>query len=459
MKRFLSAILAVVLLGMSAACQPTPEEEIVHQKGAVNEEKWLEPVPVLTEEKAMEAPARWEEKLDVRSSLKIEINAAVTVPNASTFPIYSVAPTAFDREKLDYVVESLLPNAKLELKSEKKSKSELEYEMEIEKNAIEKVDSEHPNFTAEEREAYIAEAQAHLQKLMEAYNNLGNTAEPVEVQQVSAYMGTESHITIEAFEKSTGSREATIELHSAEDNSLMSLLLFFSKEISIEDVAVAPEIKNEASVKDGANRILQHIGLGDEYAIDRVYWMGSDACVSCTRKIGGAQETFVHTSLGLLEKKEEAGYAPSVGQDIVKIQFSPGGSAYVVWEYPKKILAAENENARLLPFDQIQKNAREAFGYIASPSEIKGSLLYYRIVIEDIRLGYMTVKRAGGGYSTIPVWDFFGHYYGGYTSVEESGWADLDENNEHRFDAYDGATSMLTLNAMDGSIIDRWAGY
>lgn len=189
MKRSVAWVLALLALAICTACQPTPEEETVHQKGAENEQKWMEPASVDENGRGIEVPERWEEKLDIRDNLKVEMEADITVPNTTVFPIYALEPVAFDGEKMDTVISRLLPNTRFQLKAEKKSKEDLEYEIEIEKNAIEKVDTEHPNFTAEERKEYLDEAQTHLQSLMEEYNNLGKASTPVMVERISEYVG------------------------------------------------------------------------------------------------------------------------------------------------------------------------------------------------------------------------------------------------------------------------------
>lgn len=466
MKKSVCVIIAGMLLLLCTACQPTPAEDTVHQKGAENEQKWMESAPIEEEKKSIEVPELWEEKLDIREDLKVEIEAGIAVPNTTVFPIYALESAAFDKEKLDSVVTKLLPNARFQCKPEKKSKEELEYEIGIEKNAIEKVDQEHPNFTSEEREEYLAEAQAHLQGLMEEYNHLGTASDPVNVERISDYLGKDWYTAIDAYDLLSDRRTGTIELNTApekeNDNTTMKLILLLNKGFVIDGESIKPDTKNEAEVRAAVDRILQYVELADEYVIDRIYWdedlYRNTAFAVCTRQIGEAHKTFVNGCSSLKEVDESLTYAPSVGLDSIAIRFFPEGDAHFIWDSPKKMLELENENAKLLSFEEIQEKARKAFSYIASPSGSVDDVLYYRIVISDIRLGYMTVKRAGGGYSTIPVWDFFGYYYKGFSSQDATSLI-LDENGEHRYNSHGGTTSMLTINAIDGSIIDRSTGY
>ena len=71
--------------------------------------------------------------------------------------------------------------------------------------------------------------------------------------------------------------------------------------------------------------------------------------------------------------------------------------------------------------------------------------------IEEIRLGYMRIMEKGNPTegTMVPVWDFLG------TKV-------IDHNNtgEAYTDSFGGPyESCLTINAMDGTVIDRDLGY
>lgn len=487
MKKTLCMFFALLLVVLTA-CQPTPAEEIVHQKGAENEKKWMEPAPIqevevsvsgenpdveISEEikKGIDVPEHWEEKLDLRADLKVEIEADITVPPTTVFPIYAVEPVDFDRDKLDNIVKTLYPNTRLQIKPPTMSKEEIEYEMEIETKAIENIDRNHPNFTEEEREEYIAEAQAHLQNLLKQLQALENGPAPEVAERVSDYIHREdgSWLTVfEPIDEKTGSKLGTIDLNTApkgeEDNQRMQVLMMRNGAFQKDGEVLNPDILDFDAVRNAAEELLRYLGLDEMYEVDRVFqnkYMYPDATfVYCTRRIGDARITYVDTASRLQEGEGDPAYAPGLDTEDIRMLFRSYGCDDFIWSTPTKTEAVENENVQLLPFETIQEKARKAFGRILYPNwGGDNNVLYYRIIINDIRLGYMNVKRAGGGYSAIPVWNFFGYYYGGYASQKGSGWAELDENNEHKFDARGGAISMLTLNAIDGSIINHYIGY
>ena len=75
------------------------------------------------------------------------------------------------------------------------------------------------------------------------------------------------------------------------------------------------------------------------------------------------------------------------------------------------------------------------------------------IQVDKVVLSYMRIRDKDAKEGTlIPVWDFFGTK----TYRNAAGEVDLVVDNR-----YDGVLpeSLMTINAMDGTIVDRWAGY
>ncbi|HZJ83455.1 MAG TPA: DUF6034 family protein, partial [Clostridia bacterium] len=76
----------------------------------------------------------------------------------------------------------------------------------------------------------------------------------------------------------------------------------------------------------------------------------------------------------------------------------------------------------------------------------------YEMKVTEARLGLMRVteKDVGDSGLIIPVWDFFGTL----TLKGKPGQPNPSEGDQHYI-----YTSFLTINAIDGSIIDRELGY
>lgn len=116
-----------------------------------------------------------------------------------------------------------------------------------------------------------------------------------------------------------------------------------------------------------------------------------------------------------------------------------------------------SSNVELLPFDEVMgifaQNAIHKVLFTGIDSGLVGRTLH----ISEIKLGYaqVRIKDSPSKMMAIPVWDFFGYEVNRYDS-QTVDFA-LDANNERT----DGLTphSFLTINAIDGSIVERWRGY
>ena len=117
------------------------------------------------------------------------------------------------------------------------------------------------------------------------------------------------------------------------------------------------------------------------------------------------------------------------------------------YQFPHEVTVLQ-ENCTFLPFEQIMEVVNKvmplSYGYLES------SYGDIRVNITDIRLGYMRVmsKDKPDCYEYIPVWDFFG--------TEE---CRRTKNGEVIVENTDLFTSRFTVNALDGTVIDRDYGY
>lgn len=117
------------------------------------------------------------------------------------------------------------------------------------------------------------------------------------------------------------------------------------------------------------------------------------------------------------------------------------------YQFPHDVTVLQ-ENCTLLSFEQILAVARRvmplSYGWLES------SYSDIRIHITDIRLGYMRVmsKDKPDCYEYIPVWDFFGTQQSRKTK-------DGDVVSDHAWPFI----SYFTVNAIDGTVIDRNYGY
>lgn len=128
------------------------------------------------------------------------------------------------------------------------------------------------------------------------------------------------------------------------------------------------------------------------------------------------------------------------------------------WDSPSGATTIQTENTALMPFDKIASIADAMLPVvIIGPSEarsitdidrINGFDTHFDVNITKVSLSLMRIRDKGSLQGTIvPVWDFWGTTK--WYPLEEQPWAD---------DNYD-YECLMTLNAIDGSVVSRLFGY
>lgn len=180
---------------------------------------------------------------------------------------------------------------------------------------------------------------------------------------------------------------------------------------------------------------------GDEFTIDNAGWL-----INFTRTIDGIPVTYTSEQGGAYEDMESEfetwGYEwlqAAVNGDGIQM-----AQCYNIYDIGEKTA----ENVQLISFDEVSQIFRQMM--LMKSADTDRETREYQI--DRITFGYTriydpTVDSRSG--LLVPVWDFFGSYC---EKAEYEG-----ESVEYISDSAD--ISHLTINAMDGSIIDRSLGY
>ena len=126
------------------------------------------------------------------------------------------------------------------------------------------------------------------------------------------------------------------------------------------------------------------------------------------------------------------------------LMLSDNGVEYLQCASPAEITVLEHD-VHLMPFEQVLSIAKSMLPLVYAHWEANEA--FYTVKVERMTLGYMRVLDRDNPEQVlvIPVWDFFGR---------------VDKDDGTSVPRYDepGAT-LLTLNAIDGTVIDRTYGY
>ncbi len=165
-----------------------------------------------------------------------------------------------------------------------------------------------------------------------------------------------------------------------------------------------------------------------------------------TRTLEGIPVTY--TSDDALAVGDDEICWPYEGMDLV---YDKEGLVNFEWKNPYQVEKTSDEYLFLLPFSEIQTVFEEMMvkKYEDYFEQVLGEGMdQIDFEIKEIRLGYMRIRKVGDATegTMVPVWDFFGSE----TFQYGDGEVYTDENPYN---------SLLTINALDGTIIDRELGY
>ena len=172
----------------------------------------------------------------------------------------------------------------------------------------------------------------------------------------------------------------------------------------------------------------------------------------------------------------------------LEIRVDAKGLVRLQWVSPMIVSEILTEHTALLPFDEIlscfgklafvEGEYREQLGWQNDSGKIISRV---QTNVERIRLSLVRVESAGA-YLLIPVWDFYGYTEAmdqdgnefsfaatqpnaAYTEYGKKGEEEFTSSLQKTQAEWDNnrmlerQTSLLTLNAIDGTIIDRLTGY
>lgn len=149
-------------------------------------------------------------------------------------------------------------------------------------------------------------------------------------------------------------------------------------------------------------------------------------------------------------------YAQQWPEEALEVDVDNSGARWLWWSYPEKIGKAVTKNAALLPFDQLKQ-------IFAKDMEVQGvfaddPLLEARTIhITKISLGLVKipVKDHPDSYMLVPAWEL----YGGCTDKVSDKVQNPQLNANHeQVSQSTPYTSYATVNAIDGTLIERTSG-
>lgn len=433
MKKRIIALLftAVVLL---TACQPTPDETVVIGKNNNNLNSIIgsTPAPTIKTEDIQEKET-WQEELNGKN-VTININAEILFPNAAQIPVVEVAPQYFTEEDAQKAITVFFKDCEVYDKPV--------YTKEVIEAQIVTLKKELTDIQNGTIEGDIDD----IKKQIEYYTELLKTAHSEDdVPQTLNHLSFKEQNEREVINVSTniGDDRTPSELMVIRDKDSYESALYFSNFPDNLSRTSTTENNMEMTVDqaiDLAQSTMSNLGITD-MILSEANTIGSKQEqayeLSFYKSINGIRISDYQTHMMIEPEEGESVYAPFLKPEIATIYINDSGVLEFYCTNPLEIGEIINENVRVMSFDEIKNIFKDQVFYNYYADED------YPITINVNRIdfGYFiqSVKDQDGIFRAIPVWDFLA--------------------SEDEYEGDSSTYSVLTINAIDGSIINRSLGY
>ena len=141
-------------------------------------------------------------------------------------------------------------------------------------------------------------------------------------------------------------------------------------------------------------------------------------------------------------------YSYHYPQEAIGVTVEDGEVVRVEWNCPLRLLQKENANVKLLAFPEIMDIFRKQIfmEYYIDPEDPTLHDGTLTLDVQQIRLSLLRVQKPDSeAYYLLPVWDFL--FY----------WAQIEDQDKDT--QWFRSNTLMTINAIDGSRIDRSKGY
>ncbi len=505
MKRITALFLTLTLLCTIPACQTTPVEPIVVQKDM---ERMIEtalqtPVlPVNTSLKDSEeiptaisplyqklgAPQTYQAEFVTRTDkLQITVDTVVQLPNTTGMPIARVRPTQFTQEQATVFFNLLCGDTPMyDAGPSGFTRAELDENILMYQ---ERVRSDSSDKKAKTMLQYLEEQRALIPENMEEYRSKGILREMTfsfGAPDLGRYMGvhaTENPLSFRQpgmgfcvrndmnvmdwgnenidWGEEIGARMGfTNPAHAPDIDSYRPVYSLILNESAVPEQAKGTLSLTPAQARAQVDGLLRQTGCGfvteNIYLYERmphqkdgqpikpsdfsyVINCGSEICGLPVRNVQEAQSN---------NYKTETSMAPSWFYERMEWEVTDQGVCGFSWLAPMEVTEIVTEDAALMPFSDIAEIFKRMLlikyeGAAENEDLIKQEITIDRIALE---LQRATEPDAVNGGVVIPVWNFYGDINYQYTFDWDPGSNELPQ-------------SLLTINAIDGSVIDPGRGY
>ncbi len=430
------ALAAIMIIAcFTTACQPTPEQSIVVGKNDDNLDSIIAGTPAPTiDASSTQHNETWQEQLS-GTNVTVNIDAKIILPKVAQFPVVEVGSKLYTEDDAWEIIKVFFQDSAV-YDEPIFTKEDLEAQILTLKKELAEV---HSGALDEDAESIQAEIDYYTQLLQNApsENDVPQALTDLsfeeqnerEVINVSATIGNNNYPATLMIFKNTSEYNSGIYFSNRLDGISTYPVTENNMEMTLDEaISKAQSTMSELGLED---MILTASGIeGSENEQGYV--------LHFMKSVNGIGISDYQSHMMSGQKEGEASvYAPFINPEQVTIYINDTGILKFYLSNALKIGEVINENVDTLSVKEAKDIFREQVFYNYYAPDYNP----LTIDVNRIELGYFvqSVKDQQGLFRAIPVWDFL---------ASEK----LAEGDSYTY-------SVLTINAIDGSIVNRDLGY
>lgn len=482
-KKHIVILLILSMIFAVCSCRATPDEEVVINKSNEKIDTILQENETDTNLNHYEVPAKITDKVMTNDQrFVVDINAEVIIPNGTGLPVISAKRSEITQDMADKIIHGLFGDKPLYKMRDITDMSKPE----IEEQIVRIKSGEGSDLAAIDKTAYDEMVKPEIEALERLYETAPEVYTPIKVDgKFKPFENSTEGIPLEN-QNNALQQEAILLTSTMPQEQEMSLMIFKGEENSSMQLLrnssnqqFNPDSGSKQKLSEAQN--LPKMPYEEAQALAEQYKdkMGFSEFSLIAAAAAPTGEYSSAASYEELDKCYVLFYARNFGipqnytsnalsatmysfawpDEILTFYIDDLGISEITYISPTEVIERETEAIEILPFEDIMDIFKKQvlLSTFTAPQGDEG-IVAQRFDVQEIKLGMVRISNSSD-FSTcryVPGWDF----YGTWTYIYDNNSDDIqgvNENNEWKENIFEH--SYYTINAIDGSIIDRNIGY
>jgi hypothetical protein len=475
MKKLFLLVILFALAFFAVSCQPTPKENTIVNKQNLEEKiQNNSNAASNTEDKGTNDNTKNTENATVvrdqwkyDNGISVSMNAEFIKPDTFDLPVVQIKTREFTRDEIDRVIQHFFTGRTM-YKPWAESKEDIAKKIVKLKQIISSPASTEDDVGM--AQAMLSSAQAEYDKAPEAVNKEPASTDFIQIDPSKTVNGEYiDPIKDPVFDslkiwadKADGRSVLTAVNAKDGANSWLQYVdkvdpdTYHEFEINlVKDGSIGIEYDDAKKIAiDFIKKMGLELDLADSDLLSRIYTIGDPNKIKqtdidaskyksyqfwFTRSVNGVPITFDSTTPG----GDQNEYDASTYYEMASVTVDKNGISEFQYRAPYQIEKIAEESANIIDINKatelFKKHLKDTFA-AATDKDIK------TIDVNKIVLGLSRTKTNDGGFLLVPTYDFF-------ANIEHS------KGSEISVESFSSAFSLCTINAIDGSIINKNLGY